>query len=172
MIGHCEDVVRELEMNKDKAPFMRAPVMRTDKRCGWLLPLGTLRRKIAKAFYFLIFDRTEFRSRFAAYRNLRKQSTAASSKTPPRETPVRSRLKRAATRSLAYKLTVFSDKYNMRPAEYVGNGELLDEFIACCRAMHKPRVLELGTKRSIPERSTRHCAGSAEIGQRPFLRCS
>lgn len=33
---------------------------------------------------------------------------------------------------------------------------LLDEFITRCQAMDYPRVLELGTKRSKPERSTKH----------------
>ena len=34
--------------------------------------------------------------------------------------------------------------------------QLHEEFLARCRAMSQPRVLELGTKRSIPTRSTRH----------------
>jgi SAM-dependent methyltransferase len=33
---------------------------------------------------------------------------------------------------------------------------ILDDFIGCCKAMNRPRVLELGTKRSIDARSTRH----------------
>jgi hypothetical protein len=41
------------------------------------------------------------------------------------------------------------------PARPDGNAVLAD-FIARCRAMDRPRVLELGTKRSLPDRSTRH----------------
>lgn len=37
----------------------------------------------------------------------------------------------------------------------VGN-TLLDDFIQQCRMIPHPKVLELGTKRSIPDRSTRH----------------
>jgi SAM-dependent methyltransferase len=33
---------------------------------------------------------------------------------------------------------------------------VLDAFITRCRSMNKPRVLELGTKRSVPDRSTKH----------------
>jgi SAM-dependent methyltransferase len=33
---------------------------------------------------------------------------------------------------------------------------VLQDFIARCRAMQRPRILELGTKRSIPDRSTKH----------------
>jgi len=57
---------------------------------------------------------------------------------------------------LAYALTVFSDKYNMRPAAYIGTVDVLDQFLHRCQSMPKPRVLELGTIRSIPDRSTRH----------------
>ncbi|MHA1279616.1 MAG: methyltransferase domain-containing protein [Candidatus Helarchaeota archaeon] len=57
-------------------------------------------------------------------------------------------------RKLAYHLTVFSEKYNPRPAQLAGNEEVLEAFVARCRKMHKPRVLELGTKRSIPDRPT------------------
>ena len=36
------------------------------------------------------------------------------------------------------------------------DNNLLQDFISCARALSKPKVLELGTMRSIPERSTRH----------------
>ena len=42
---------------------------------------------------------------------------------------------------------------------------LLEEFIARSRAMDKPRVLELGTKRSVPDRSTRHDAWIPNAGE-------
>jgi len=35
---------------------------------------------------------------------------------------------------------------------------LLEDFLARCRAMHRPRVLELGTKRAEPDQSTRRDA--------------
>ena len=59
-------------------------------------------------------------------------------------------LKRAMTR-LVFRLTTFG----IGPEQPNGN-LLMDSFIARCQAMHQPRVLELGTKRSNPERSTRH----------------
>ncbi len=43
------------------------------------------------------------------------------------------------------------------PAHPNGNA-VIDEFISRCRAMHRPRVLELGTKQSVPGRSTKHDA--------------
>ncbi len=125
------------------------------KAADRLLPRGTLRRKIAKALYFLIFDRNEFRSRLKAYLKGKKRLQITSSAASFERAPIRSCLKRAIRR-LAYALTVFSDKYNPRSADYIGNVDVLNEFLNRCRAMHKPRVLELGTKRSIPERSTRH----------------
>jgi hypothetical protein len=41
------------------------------------------------------------------------------------------------------------------PAQPNG-GAVVEEFVSRCRSMHRPRVLELGTKRSIPGRSTKH----------------
>jgi len=41
---------------------------------------------------------------------------------------------------------------------------LFDDFVARCRAMDKPRVLELGTKRSVSWRSTRHDAWVPNAG--------
>lgn len=41
---------------------------------------------------------------------------------------------------------------------------LLDEFIARCQAKLRPRVLELGTRRSIPTRSTRHVSWVPNAG--------
>ena len=59
-------------------------------------------------------------------------------------------------RRLAYHLTVFSEKYNTRPTQYIGDNNILKTFLDCCAEMHTPRVLELGTKRSIPDRPTIH----------------
>ena len=42
---------------------------------------------------------------------------------------------------------------------------LMDEFLARCRLFDKPRVLELGTKRSIPTRSTKHDTFVPHAGQ-------
>jgi len=42
---------------------------------------------------------------------------------------------------------------------------LLKGFLARCQAMYKPRVLELGTKRSIPDRSTRRDAWIPNAGE-------
>jgi SAM-dependent methyltransferase len=44
------------------------------------------------------------------------------------------------------------------PAEYpvAGDGDSLDDFLKRCRTLSAPRVLELGTKRSIADRSTLH----------------
>lgn len=44
--------------------------------------------------------------------------------------------------------------FGMGPDQPRGN-PILDSFVKRCRAMHQPRVLELGTKRSRLERSTR-----------------
>jgi SAM-dependent methyltransferase len=43
-----------------------------------------------------------------------------------------------------------------REAEQPDGNALLDNFIAHCQTIPQPRVLELGTMRSIPTRSTRH----------------
>jgi SAM-dependent methyltransferase len=40
--------------------------------------------------------------------------------------------------------------------DHPDGGKILEEFIRRCRSMDKPRVLELGTKRAIPDQSTRH----------------
>ena len=59
-------------------------------------------------------------------------------------------------RKLAYRLTVLSEKYNSRPQQFIGQEDLLDKFLEQCHKMDKPRVLELGTKRSNPQQSTMH----------------
>ena len=64
-------------------------------------------------------------------------------------------MKRAAAWLLRAPTFLFT--VGARPAHPNGNA-LLEEFISRCRAMHRPRVLELGTKRSIPGRSTKHDA--------------
>lgn len=48
---------------------------------------------------------------------------------------------------------------------YVLEPDLLQEFIACCRAIDKPHILELGTKRSIAFRSTKHEAWIPNAGE-------
>src|ERR1700730_7999258 len=42
---------------------------------------------------------------------------------------------------------------------------LLDRFVSRCQAMNKPRVLELGTKRSIASRSTLHSVWVPNAGE-------
>lgn len=67
----------------------------------------------------------------------------------------RTLLKRAAAwllRAPVFLLTAWDG-----PAHPSGNA-VLNEFVARCRAMHRPRVLELGTKQSIAGRSTKHDA--------------
>jgi len=135
--------------------YSRVPLMISKKVVDRCLPRGTLRRKFAKAFYLLIFDRNKFRIRLTAYLKSKNRLQSSSSATSFARAPMRFLL-RKTIRRLAYTFTVLSEKYNTRPADYIGKGDLLDEFINRCRSMHKPRVLELGTKRSIPDRSTRH----------------
>ena len=43
--------------------------------------------------------------------------------------------------------------------------DLLTSFITRGQALHKPRVLELGTKRSVPDRSTKHCEWIPDAGE-------
>ncbi len=59
-------------------------------------------------------------------------------------------------RNIAYRLTILAEKYNSRPAQYAGDKNVLRAFLDRCGKMHKPRVLELGTKRSMPDRPTIH----------------
>ncbi len=99
-------------------------------------------RKIAKAIYFAFTDFSEFRRRLAAFFN--------------NPQPKKPSFFGKIVRHTAYRLTVFAEKYNTRPAQFAGNEDLLEAFVARCRKMHKPRVLELGTKRSIPKQSTTH----------------
>ena len=51
-------------------------------------------------------------------------------------------------------------KYYLKPTTELsgreGGADLLSDFLERCRQMEAPRVLELGTKRSYSERSTRH----------------
>jgi SAM-dependent methyltransferase len=54
--------------------------------------------------------------------------------------------------------------YGMGPDQPSGQ-ILLEDFIARCQAMYKPRVLELGTKRSNPDRSTRRDAWIPDAGE-------
>lgn len=154
LMSHYEKAIKELEVGKSGS-YLRVPLMISKKAVDRFLPRGTLRRKTAKAFYLLIFDRNEFRSRLTAYLKTRKRLQISSLATSFVRVPMRFLLKRVIRR-LAYALTVFSDKYNTKPADHMGNVDVLNEFINRCRAMHKPLVLELGVKRSIPERSTRH----------------
>ncbi len=44
----------------------------------------------------------------------------------------------------------------MDPEARPDGNALMDDFLAHCRMLDRPRVLELGTKRSIPDRSTKH----------------
>ncbi|MGE5123683.1 MAG: class I SAM-dependent methyltransferase [Acidobacteriaceae bacterium] len=46
--------------------------------------------------------------------------------------------------------------YGMDPEGRPDGNALMEDFLARCRGLEKPRVLELGTKRSIASRSTRH----------------
>jgi SAM-dependent methyltransferase len=62
---------------------------------------------------------------------------------------------------LGFKLATSDIDPEARPN---GNA-LMDEFLARCRLFDKPRVLELGTKRSIPTRSTKHDAFVPHAGQ-------
>jgi len=63
--------------------------------------------------------------------------------------------------NLGFKLATSGIDPEARPD---GNA-LMDEFLARCRLLDKPRVLELGTKRSIPTRSTKHDALIQHAGQ-------
>ncbi len=102
--------------------------------------LRVLLKKTGKAFYYLFTDFSEFRRRLSIYFNSQK------SKKPVFSGKI--------VRNLSYKLTVFSEKYNPRPAQFLGNQYILKDFLDHCDKMQKPRVLELGTKRSIPDRPT------------------
>ena len=62
---------------------------------------------------------------------------------------------------LAYRLATSGMDPEARPD---GNA-LMDDFLARCRKLDKPRVLELGTKRSIATRSTRHEAFVPHAGE-------
>ena len=53
---------------------------------------------------------------------------------------------------VALPLATFGLDRDDRPTD----NSLLDSFILCCQAMNRPRVLELGTKRSVASRSTLH----------------
>lgn len=48
--------------------------------------------------------------------------------------------------------------YHLDEVEPEKNSDLAKDFVARCRALDKPRVLELGAKRSEPDRSTLHKA--------------
>jgi len=52
-----------------------------------------------------------------------------------------------------------------REPEQPDDNVLLEEFLTRCRSICAPRVLELGTKRSISTRSTRHDAWVSNAGQ-------
>jgi anaerobic magnesium-protoporphyrin IX monomethyl ester cyclase len=152
LMSHYEQIIKELEMGKYNSGLKNSIA---SKKLIRFLPEGTSRRKIAKAFYFLIFDRNKFRTQLTAYMRSKNRLRSSSSATAFTKSPIRFLLRRFLRR-LAYLFTVATEKYNTRPAEYMDKRDLLGEFINRCRAMHKPRVLETGTKRSIPERSTRH----------------
>ena len=62
---------------------------------------------------------------------------------------------------VALPLATFGLDRDDRPTD----NSLLDSFILCCQAMNRPRVLELGTKRSIASRSTRHDAWIPNAGE-------
>jgi SAM-dependent methyltransferase len=53
---------------------------------------------------------------------------------------------------IIYKLATF----NLRPENPGEAGDLAKDFVARCRTLEQPRVLELGTRRSEPGRSTLH----------------
>jgi len=62
---------------------------------------------------------------------------------------------------VALPLATFGLDRDDRPTD----NSLLDSFILRCQAMNRPRVLELGTKRSIASRSTRHDAWVPNAGE-------
>lgn len=121
-------------------------------------------RKICKALYFLVTDYSEFRSKLTQFLKSKGLLYLSSSATSFDQNPVSFLFKRTVRRA-AYKLTVWSDKYNPRPVEYIGSVNPLNRFLEHCRTMNKPRVLELGTKRSIANRSTRHDAWIPNAGE-------
>lgn len=57
---------------------------------------------------------------------------------------------------LIHRLTFSLATKGLRDEEIVTENSLLDTFIARCQAMDAPRVLELGTRRSLASRSTKH----------------
>jgi len=102
--------------------------------------LRNLLKKTGKAFYLLFTDFSEFRRRLSIFFNSPKSMKPS--------------FFGKIVRHTAYRLTVFSEKYNTRPTKFIGNQYILKDFLDHCDKMHKPRVLELGTKRSIPGRPT------------------
>ena len=102
--------------------------------------LRRLLKKIYKAFYFLFTDFGEFRRRLAIFFNSYNSNRLS--------------FFGKIVRSSAYRLTVFAERYNKRTSQFIGNERILDDFLYHCGRMQKPRVLELGTKRSIPDRPT------------------
>lgn len=75
-------------------------------------------------------------------------------------TPVPNKLQRIIRR-VSVPLATFGLPHDGGPAD----GTPLRRFIERCQAMEAPRVLELGTKRSIPTRSTRHEAFVPHAGE-------
>lgn len=62
LMSHYEKAIKELEIGK-RGSYLRKPLIVSKKMANCFLPEGTLRRKIAKAFYLLFFDWKEFRER-------------------------------------------------------------------------------------------------------------
>ncbi|MCG7851193.1 MAG: radical SAM protein, partial [Methanosarcinaceae archaeon] len=133
LMSHYEKAIKKLETGKCNS-CLRKPLIVSKKMANCFLPEGTLRRKIAKGFYLLIFNRKEFRARL--------------------KVRMRTPLHHQAIRRLAYTITVFSDKYT-KSVQEEDQIDVQEAFRNRCRSLHKPRVLELGTKRSVPDKSTR-----------------
>jgi anaerobic magnesium-protoporphyrin IX monomethyl ester cyclase len=60
LMSHYEQAIKELEMGI-RNPYLKKPAIASKKLAIRFLPEGTLRRKIAKAFYLLIFNRDRFK---------------------------------------------------------------------------------------------------------------
>lgn len=72
LMSHYEKTIKELEMGKSGS-YLRAPLMISKKAVDRFLPRGTSRRKIARAFYQLLFARNRFKQNVKSDFYLRKQ---------------------------------------------------------------------------------------------------
>jgi len=72
LMSHYEKAIKESEMIKTSS-CSRGPLMISKKAVDRFLPMGTLRRKFAKAFYLLFFDWNRFKQNVKRNFYLRKQ---------------------------------------------------------------------------------------------------